>query len=96
MLAKASSPSRTLLMALRGLRSRLQKRLLRRDAANQHARRARSPDRTCTARHAIFFRNCSAQRMNSRLDITMSTARFGQYSKKFAPRRMIARISAMK
>ena len=46
--------------------------------------------------HASFFRNRRAHRLKSRFDITISTKRFGQYSKKFAPRRMIARISAMK
>jgi hypothetical protein len=50
------------------------------------------PDRC----HAIFCRNRKAQNAKSRTDITMRTARFGQYSKKFAPRNMIARMSAMK
>jgi hypothetical protein len=46
--------------------------------------------------YAIFFRNRNAQKTKSKIDIPISTARFGQYSKKCAPRRMIARISAMK
>src|SRR6476646_9751197 len=46
--------------------------------------------------HASFLRKRKAHRLKSRFDITMSTNRFGQYSKKFAPRRMIARINAMK
>src|SRR5262249_11705487 len=46
--------------------------------------------------YAIFLRKRSAQRMKSKFDIRMRTRRFGQYSKKFAPRRMIARMSAMK
>jgi hypothetical protein len=53
-----------------------------------------SPDRV--KRYAIFFRNRNAQRTKSKIDIPISTARFGQYSKKCAPRRMIARISAIK
>ena len=46
--------------------------------------------------YAIFLRKRSAQRMKRRFDIRMRTRRFGQYSKKFAPRKMIARMSAMK
>ena len=46
--------------------------------------------------HASFFRKRIAQKLKSRIDITISTSRLGQYSKKFAPRRMIARMSAMK
>src|SRR5881275_349738 len=46
--------------------------------------------------YAIFLRKRNAQRMKSKFDIRMSTRRFGQYSKKFAPRKMIARMSAMK
>ena len=46
--------------------------------------------------HASFFRNRRAHRPKRRFDITISTNRFGQYSKKFAPRKMIARMSAMK
>src|SRR5262249_51688902 len=64
--------------------------------------RTRSPARETRAlpqtsvHHASFFRNRRAHRLKSRFDITISTKRFGQYSKKFAPRRMIARISAKK
>ena len=46
--------------------------------------------------YAIFLRKRNAQRMKSKFDIRMRTRRFGQYSKKFAPRKMIARMSAMK
>ena len=58
----------------------------------RHASDVRSPD----SYQASFFRKRRAHRLKSRFDITISTKRFGQYSKKFAPRRMIARISAMK
>ena len=47
-------------------------------------------------RHASFLRNRRAHRLKSRFDIAMRTRRFGQYSRRFAPRRMIARMSAMK
>src|SRR5262249_39369767 len=46
--------------------------------------------------HASFFRKRRAHKLKSRFDITISTKRLGQYSKKFAPRRIIARMSAMK
>jgi len=46
--------------------------------------------------HASFLRKRRAHKLKSRFDITISTKRFGQYSKKFAPRRIIARMSAMK
>jgi hypothetical protein len=59
------------------------------------ARQRRALPRRSKA-HAIFLRNCNAQRMNSKFDIRMRTTRFGQYSKKLAPRKMIARMSAMK
>src|SRR5262249_16039769 len=46
--------------------------------------------------HAIFFRNRNAQRANSKFAIKLRMTRFGQYSKRFAPRKMIARMSAIK
>ena len=47
-------------------------------------------------RHAIFVRNRDAQKAKSNADMTMRMASCGQYSKKFAPRKMMARMSAMK
>ena len=63
--------------------------------------RTRSPARETRALpdfcgYAIFLRKRNAQRMKSRFDIRMRIRRFDQYSRKFAPRRIIARISAMK
>jgi uncharacterized membrane protein len=46
--------------------------------------------------YAIFLRNRNAQKLNSKIDITIRTTRFGQYSSSVAPRKMIARMSAMK
>src|SRR5204862_6494215 len=46
--------------------------------------------------HASFLRKRRAHKLKRIFDITISTKRFGQYSKKFAPRRIIARMSAMK
>ncbi len=44
----------------------------------------------------IFFRNRSEQKQKSAIDMPNRIARFGQYSRKCAPRRMIARIKEIK
>jgi hypothetical protein len=59
-------------------------------------RHTRTKSRGPSIAHAIFRRNRKAQKAKSKTDITMRTARFGQYSKRFAPRNMMARMSAMK
>ena len=89
-LAIANFPTSYALSTYYGL-----KRLLRRDTATstRDACATQSANRT---HHAIFFRNRKAQRTKSKIDIKIRMARFGQYSKKYAPRRMIARMSAMK
>ena len=51
---------------------------------------------TVVCNQPIFFRKRSAQRTKSAIDIAMRMARCGQYSRKLAPRRMIARMSVMK
>ena len=78
-----------------GINSEPQEKIVAAGHRNQHARRTRYPI-GYTRSHAILVRNRDAQKAKSKADITMRMARFGQYSKKFAPRKMMARISAMK
>ena len=51
---------------------------------------------TMASSHPIFFRKRSAQRTKSKIDMMIRMTRCGQYSKRCAPRRMIARMSEMK
>lgn len=46
--------------------------------------------------YPIFLRKNSAQRAKSTTDMMIRISKCGQYSKKLAPRRMIARIKEMK